>query len=193
MNQLPISENEQWILSFYRNSEIAGALFFGRLAKSMRPGPIQNDMTKHFADESQHAWYWNKCLNDLGVSPVRVSTAYQDNYLKVAGMPMNVMEVLAITQVFEIRVIGQYSHHRSHPGLHPVIHRTITQIMEDEKWHIQWIAGALKAMEPEYGREFIEETFKRFQDADREVYRTVLKEHEERIAELFEKSKAKIS
>ncbi len=82
-------------------------------------------------------------------------------------------------------MIGQYSHHRSHPGLNPIVHQTITRIMEDEKWHIQWIAAALKALEPEYGKDLIEQTFKRFQDADREVYSTVLKEHEERIAELF--------
>lgn len=187
MSKPRISENEHWLLSFYRNSEISGALFFGRLAKSMRPGPIQNDMTKHFADESQHAWYWTKALNDLGLSPVKVNVAYQDNYLKAAGMPMNLMEVLAITQVFEIRVIGQYSKHRSLPGLDPVISKTITTIMEDEKWHIQWIQGALKALEPEYGKDLIEETLKRFTAADKDVYESVLKEHEERVLELFKK------
>ncbi len=182
-------ENENWILSFYRTSEISGALFFGRLAKSLRVPAIQRDMTKHFADESQHAWIWTKAIHDLGMKPQNLNIAYQDKYIEVAGMPTNLMEVLAITQVFEKRVIGQYSHHRSMPGLDPVIHQAITTIMEDEKWHIQWIGDALKGLEAEYGVELIQSTLKKFSDADREVYATSLKEHEDRISELFVKQK----
>ena len=62
----PISENELWLLSFYRTSELSGALFFGRLARALRAGPIQRDLTRHFADESQHAWYWTRCIAELG-------------------------------------------------------------------------------------------------------------------------------
>lgn len=182
---MSLTDSEHWILSFYRNSEISGALFFGRLARTMRPGPIQVDMTKHFADESQHAWYWTKALDDLGVKPIRVIDAYQDKYLEAAGMPVNMMEVLAITQVFEIRVIGQYSHHRAMPNLHPVIAQTIGTIMNDEKWHIQWVGAALKEMEKEYGAEHVQATMKRFSEADKQVYATVLKEHEDRVADLF--------
>lgn len=182
-----LTENERWLLSFYRSSEISGALFFGRLARTMKPGPLQADMTKHFADESQHAWYWTKALHDLEVVPIRVMDAYQDKYLEAAGMPVNLMEVLAITQVFEIRVIGQYAHHKAMPNLHPVVSQTIQTIMQDEKWHIQWVGAALKQMEKEYGEETVKKTFERFQLADKQVYSTVLKEHEERVADLFKR------
>src|ERR1043166_5120509 len=64
--QNPIGENELWLLSFYRTSELSGALFFGRLARALRAGPIQRDLTHHFADESQHAWYWTRCIAELG-------------------------------------------------------------------------------------------------------------------------------
>jgi len=47
-----VTDDELWILSFYRTSEISGALFFGRLAKSLRPSEIQHDLSKHFADEA---------------------------------------------------------------------------------------------------------------------------------------------
>jgi hypothetical protein len=182
-----IFDNERWLLSFYRNSEVSGALFFGRLARSMRPGPIHADMTKHFADESQHAWYWTKALKDLNLTPIRVIDAYQDKYLEAAGMPVNLMEVLAITQVFEIRVIGQYAKHRALPGLHPIVGETISTIMQDEKWHIQWVGAALKDMETEYGAEHVQTTMKRFLEADRQVYATALKEHEERMSDLFDR------
>ncbi len=180
-----IGENERWLLSFYRTSEISGALFFGRVARGLRPGPVQRDLTKHFADEAAHAWRWTDCLERLGAPPLKLGEAYQDKYLAAAGMPANLMEILAITQVFERRVIGQYALHGRVPDLHPEITRTLAAIMEDEKWHLQWIGDALKALEQDYGAEEIRATIERCTAADREVYRQTLVEHEERVEALL--------
>jgi bacterioferritin (cytochrome b1) len=181
-----LGENELWVLSFYRTSEISGALFFGQLARAMKPGPIQSDMTKHFSDEAMHAWYWTSCIESLGAQPLKLGVAYQDNYLAAAGMPVNVMEVLAITQVFEKRVINQYARHSQAEGLQPQVRDTFAKIMEDEKWHIEWIRKALKQMEPEFGKELIDRTLKRFREADQEVYKNVMAEHEDRIRHIIE-------
>lgn len=180
-----ISENELWMLSFYRSSEISGALFFGRLARSMKSGPLQTDMTKHFADESAHAWYWTRCIEQLDAQPIKLREAYQDQYLEAAGMPVNVMEVLAITQVFEQRVISQYSVHSAVPGLNPVIQSTLKQIMDDEKWHIHWVREALITMEAKYGKDLVDATLRRFREADREVYKQTMAEHEDRIQDIL--------
>ncbi len=185
-----LTENERWLLSFYRSSEISGSLFFGRLARSMRPGQVQIDMTKHFADEAQHAWYWTDCINQFGDRPYKLAMAYQDQYVSACGLPANLMEVLAITQVFEKRVVHQYARHLRAPGIHPRIAGTIERIMSDEKWHIEWVREALTALEPEFGRENIEETKRRFREADQEVYAATMKEHEDRVGELFEKARA---
>jgi hypothetical protein len=180
-----IDENELWILSFYRTSEISGALFFGTLARTMRPGSIQRDMTKHFSDEALHAWYWTACINDLGARPLKIGEAYQDQYLAAAGMPVNIMEVLAITQVFEKRVINQYARHAQAPNLQKEVRETLAKIMLDERWHIEWIQEALKKMEPDYGKDAIDSTLKRFREADREVYLKTMQEHEERVHHLI--------
>lgn len=180
-----ISENELWILSFYRISEISGSLFFGRLAKSLKAGPIQHDMTRHYADEAMHAWYWTDCLAKLGAEPLELGTAYQDQYLAAADMPANIMEILAITQVFERRVINQYAVHSRAQDIDPLIKETIERIVEDEKWHIRWIRDALKDMEPTYGKDTIDTTIERFLEADREVYAKTVREHEERVRELL--------
>ncbi|RYZ65002.1 MAG: ferritin-like domain-containing protein [Proteobacteria bacterium] len=182
-----ISENDRWLLSFYRTSEISGALFFGRLAKSLPAGPIQTDLTKHFADESQHAWYWTRCLDTLGEAPMKLPSAYQDQYLAAAGMPTNVMEILGITLIFEKRVIGQYNLHRQLPNIHPEIKKTIELITEDEKWHIQWVTNALKGLETEYGEEHVRATLRRFREADQEVYKKTIAEHEDRIRHVLTK------
>jgi hypothetical protein len=177
-------ENELWVLSFYRVSEISGALFFGRLAQSMKPGQIQLDMTKHFSDEAMHAWYWTRCIENLGLQPLKLDMAYQDQYIAAAGMPANLMEVLALTQVFEKRVIRQYSLHSQIEGLQPAVKDTLKTIMEDEKWHIEWIHKTLQEMEAEYGRDHIEETLKRYSQADETVYQKTMKEHAERLQHL---------
>ena len=183
---MALSDDERWVLSYYRTSEINGSLFFGRLARTLKPGPIQHDLTKHFADEAQHAWYWTDCLHRLGTSPVKLSTAYQDQYLEAAGLPVNLMEILAITLVFERRVINQYAKHLSLPKVRVEVKETIRLIMEDERWHVKWVGDALTGMEEQFGKDHIADTLRRYKQADLEVYAHTLAEHEARVGFLLE-------
>ena len=182
---MSLSDDELWVLSYYRTSEINGSLFFGRLARTLRPSPIQHDLTKHFADEAQHAWYWTDCLDRLGARPVKLSEAYQDQYLEAAGLPVNLMEILAITLVFERRVINQYAKHLALPDVTPEVNVTIDRIMQDERWHVQWVRDALAGMEDKFGKDTIEDTLRRFKAADAEVYARTLEEHEARLGFLL--------
>lgn len=188
-----IDESEQWILNLYRTSEISGSLFFGRLAKSMKPGPIQRDMTKHFSDEAMHAWYWMSCIQEIGAEATQIKEAYQEQYLAAVGLPANLMEVLALTQVFEKRVIHQYQLHSQSTTVHPAVQRTLAAIMNDEKWHIRWIHDALKSLEPEYGADLIQATFKRFWEADQLVYGKAIAEHAERVQYLAAKAGGEVA
>jgi bacterioferritin (cytochrome b1) len=186
-DRVTLSDNDLWLLSYYRYSEINGALFFGRVAKFVR-GPLLVDVTHHFADEAKHADYWTKCIDDLEHLPLKQSRAYQDQYLDAVGIPANLMEIMAITQIFEKRVIGQYRQHLRYPGVHPAVKHTLEKIMLDERWHIQYVREALKAMEQTYGAEEIEQTLARHAAADEEVYGKTLAEFGERIAFLGETS-----
>jgi len=185
-----ILDSERWMLSFYRTSEITGALFFGRLAKSWPAGAMQADLTQHFSDESSHASLWTQALTTLGCKPDRIAVAYQDAYLEAAGLPMNAMEILAITQVFERRVMQQYARHSRLDGLHPVIADTLKTIMRDERWHIDWVGKALQDLEPKFGAERIRATLARYKRADAEVYARVLDEHRQRLGFLLEHAPA---
>ena len=181
-----IDESVRWLLSFYRTSEIGGALFFGQLARTLKPGPMQSDLTRHFADEAQHARWWTSCMAELGVEPLALARSYQDRYLAEAGMPANLMEVLAITHVFERRVARQYGRHRRMPLLEPAIAQTLDRILADERRHLHWVGRALKDFEPELGRPAIDAALARCRAADERVYGELLTEQGQRIAELFE-------
>ena len=182
---MSLAENDLWLLSFYRTSEITGALFFGRLARTLRSGPIQADLTRHFADEAQHARFWTDCIQQLGAEPLRVDDAYQDRYLEAAGIPANLMEVLAITQVFEQRVISQYGRHARVPQLQPAVRETLERIMRDETWHLKWVRDALVSMEAEWGKDAVHAAIRRCVEADQRVYQATLTEHAERTRHLL--------
>lgn len=183
-----LGDAQRWLLSYYRSSEISGALFFGRLARAQPPGPLQEDLTRHFADEAQHARYWTDCISELDGSALKLGVSYQDQYLAAAGLPANLMEVLAVTSVFERRVVNQYARHLAVPGLEPAVARTLLKIMEDERWHIAWVRQALKDMEDEYGADHVRQTVRRYQAADREVYGATVREHEERLGFLLQRA-----
>lgn len=179
MDQL--KDNERWVINFYRHSEITGALFFGRLAQYISDPVIKYDLTKHFSDESLHAWYWEDCLHQLGTHSQRSIGSYQDEYFTAIGVPTNMMEILAITQIFESRVIRQYQMHLDIEHISPVVSSTINRIMEDEKWHLKWIRDALKRLAPKYAEGSIEKTLSRYRAIDDEIYGKFCQEHSERL------------
>ncbi len=185
----PLAEKELWRLSYYGSSEINGALFFGRVARTVR-GPLQVDVTHHFSDEANHARYWTACIDNLGRTAIKQNRSYQDQYLEAVGAPASLMEVMAITQVFEKRVIGQYHRHLRFPRTHPEVRQTIRRIMLDERWHVKYVKDALAAMADRYGPELIDQTLTRYTAADEEVYAKTLAEYGERIAFLAESAAA---
>lgn len=185
-----LNENELWILSFYRVSEIGGALFFGRLARALGPSPVQVDLSKHFADEAQHAWLWTDCIARLGAAPLRLDETYQGRYAAALGVPSNLMEVLAVTQVFERRVVQQYARHARVPGLDPVVRATLDAILRDERWHVRWVGQALQGMAAEHGENAVAAAVRRCVEADREIHRRINAEHAERVEALFGRANA---
>jgi bacterioferritin (cytochrome b1) len=180
-----LTDNELWLLSYYRSSEIAGALFFGRMARILRPGRVQVDLTQHFADEAQHAAYWSRCIEELGAVPLKLRDAYQDAYLEAAGLPANLMEILSITHAFERRVSTTYSSHARVVGaIHPTVAATLSRIIKDERWHLDWVRRALHDLEPKLGADNVRQTIQRHIKADETVWTEFLREHGERVAAL---------
>lgn len=169
---MEITENEAWLLSYYRESELAGALLFGKLARRTRDDELRIHLTEHCAEEAVHAWLWTQTLVKLGATPYRVSETYQSRYCARIGIPKTILEVLALTQVFEKRVMRQFSAHRRKAGTHPEVVATLKRMMDDEVGHIDWVRKKLDECARK-GEGDVEATMKRFEEMDAEVYREV--------------------
>src|SRR5256885_6599111 len=180
---LEISENELWLLSYYRESELAGGLLMGRLARETDDDDLRVRLTEHCAEEARHAWAWTECILRVGGMPKKVSETYQSRYHTAVGNPTNLLEVLALTQIFERRVVRHFRAHLSWPGTHPEIKRTLQQLIDEEAGHIRWVKDRLDAYGAANGEAIVNEMMDRFKRVDEEVY-NALKQYAHRFAEV---------
>lgn len=169
-SKLEISENELWLLSYYRESELAGGLLMGRLARETDDDDLRVRLTEHCAEEAGHAWAWTQCIQRVGGTPKKVSETYQARYHAAVGNPTNLLEVLALTQVFERRVVRHFRAHLSWPGTHPEVKRTLQQLIAEEAGHIRWVKDRLDAYAAANGQAVVDEMMDRFKRVDEEVY-----------------------
>lgn len=168
--QLQITENELWLLSYYRESELAGALLMGRLARETDDDELRIRLTEHCAEEASHAWVWTETILRVGGTPRRVSETYQSRYHAAVGNPSNLLEVLALTQIFERRVVRHFKAHLSWPGTHPEVARALQQLIDEEVGHIRWVKDRLDAHAATHGESVVKEMLERFRRIDEQVY-----------------------
>jgi acyl carrier protein len=165
-----ISENDLWILSYYRESELAGSLVMGRLARETDDDDLRVHLTEHCAEEAMHSWLWTKTILDVGGTPKRVAETYQTRYYAEIGTPTSLLEILALTQVFERRVIKHFRAHLKWPNVHPAVAATLQRMIEDEVGHISWVKDRLDRYAAEKGDALVAETMRRFTEVDQRVY-----------------------
>ena len=167
---MEISENDLWILSYYRESELAGSLVMGRLARETDDDDLRVHLTEHCAEEAHHAWLWTKTILDVGGTPKRVAETYQTRYYAEIGTPASLLEVLALTQVFEKRVIRHFRAHMKWPNTHPAVLATLQRMIDDEVGHISWVKDRLDRYAAEKDSAVVAETMRRYTEVDQRVY-----------------------
>jgi acyl carrier protein len=167
---MEISENELWILSYYRESELTGGLIMGRLARETDDDDLRVHLTAHCAEEANHAWLWTRTILEVGGTPRRVSETYQSRYYAEIGHPATVLEVLALTQVFEKRVLSHFQDHLHRPGTHPAVARTLERMIAEEAGHIGWVRTRLDRYAREKGGDAVAAILRRFAEVDQKVY-----------------------
>ncbi len=186
---MEISDNDLWILSYYRESELAGALIMGRLARETDDDNLRVHLTEHCAEEANHAWLWTRTILRVGGTPRRVAETYQSRYYAAIGHPSSMLEILALTQVFERRVMRHFRSHLRWPNTHPAVAETLRRMIADEVKHVHWVKEELARLSRDKGAELVARTLKRFQQVDRKVYGELL-EYRERFRQLLESARA---
>lgn len=182
---LEITENELWILSYYRESELAGALVMGRLAQGTDDDELRVRLTEHCAEEAEHAWLWTETILAVGGAPLRIRETYQSRLYAEVGPPKSVLEVLALTQVFERRVLRHFRDHLRQPDVHPTVAATLRRMIADEAGHIGWIKKRLDRHAREDGEAVVAETLRRLTEVDRKVYAELI-DHRDRFSEVVD-------
>jgi len=170
-----ISDNDLWILSYYRESELAGGLVMGRLARETDDDDLRVHLTEHCAEEAHHAWLWTQTILKVGGTPKRVAETYQTRYYAEIGMPASLLEILTLTQVFERRVIRHFRAHLKWPDVHPAVAETLHKMIEDEVGHISWVKDRLDRYAAEKGASIVADTMRRFTEVDERVYEAAMR------------------
>lgn len=166
---MDITPRELGFLNFYRASELHGGLILGQLARRARDSALLLDLTRHSAEEVQHAVLWTETIIAVGgrVRPVRET--YQVRYARVVGTPTSLLDVLALTQVFERRVFRHFIEHLRRPDTHPIVQATLARMIEEEKGHLLWVKRWLDE-QARTDADRVRRVMRRYADADAIVY-----------------------
>lgn len=170
---MQITEREMALLNFYRASELHGGLILGQLARRTREPKLIRNLTAHSAEELVHAQLWTMTIHDLGGTPRPVRDTYQQRYARLVGAPTTMLEVLALTQVFERRVHRHFTAHLTRAGTHPRVRRTLRRMLEDEKDHLAWVKRWLNSQRADD----VAAQLRRYTEADTVIYEQLLDEY----------------
>lgn len=178
---MEITARELDFLNFYRASELHGGLILGQVARRARGSALILDLTRHSAEEVVHAQLWTETIIAVGgqVRPVRET--YQSRYARFVGTPTALVDVLALTQVFERRVYRHFTEHLHRDDTHPRVRETLVRMLEEEKGHLRWVKRWLDEQARVRGSA-VAETMARYAAADALVYAEMTDELGWRIA-----------
>jgi rubrerythrin len=158
------------VFSYYRNAEQHGSNLLFRLLRHLEDPDAQIALSQHLADETRHAWLWTERIIRAGAKPLVVCDGYQARMGRLAGMPRDVIDLLALTVVVEQRALRRYQQHLRRPNLDADTEAVLKAVTKDEAWHIDWIRKLGRQMSVEQGVEKrFDEAIARYREVDRQV------------------------
>jgi len=149
---MALTDREAWLLNFYRNSELHGALLMGRLARTVSDNDLLVEMTAHCATEARHAAMLSRTIATAGGRLDPSIAPIQEHYSSEGGVPPNLLEVLVLSETLERRVRASYHRHLAHESPHPAALETLGAIVGEMEAkhgaeHAGWIDQALDRMD----------------------------------------------
>jgi bacterioferritin (cytochrome b1) len=144
---MPLTDRELWLLNFYRNSELHGALLMGRLARSLSSAELLANVTRHCATEAHHAALLTELLAELGGKVDPQLETMQEHYSREGGVPLELVDLLVLSETLEHRVLASYRQHLNSPTVHLRVREVLEEILREEEEHggreDAWIEQAL--------------------------------------------------
>jgi hypothetical protein len=180
-----LTERELWLVNFYRNSELHGALLMGRLARTVSDNTLMVEATAHCATEARHAAMLSRTIAAAGGRLDAAITPIQEAYSAEGGVPASLVEILVLSETLERRVRDSYHRHLAEESPHPGVVETLGAIVAEMEAkhgseHAGWIEEALNRMDPAE----VEAARRTWQDVDRVVAARLLRTLDERFGPL---------
>ena len=149
-----LTDREAWLLNFYRNSELHGALLMGRLARTLTDTDLLVEMTAHCATEARHAAMLSRAIASAGGRLDPTIAPIQEHYSGEGGVPGALVELLVVSETLERRVRASYHRHLANEAPHPAAKETLGAIVAEMEAkhgaeHAGWIEQALDRMDRE--------------------------------------------
>jgi len=175
------SNSEIALLNFYRASELHGGLILGQMVRRARDPELILNLTRHSAEEVMHAQLWTETIIAIGGRPAPVRDTYQTRYAEEVGTPISMLEILALTQVFERRVYRHFLEHLRQPGVNPIVAATLRRMLDEERGHLKWVKGWLDTQAAQRQAE-VREVMQKYAAIDERVYAAISAEYGWRLA-----------
>jgi len=172
------------LFSYYRDAELRGADLILRLINRTDNLDLQEKLTRHLADETNHAWLWTDRIRALGGAPVRPDDGYHRHLRRKTGLPSNLLDLLALTYVIEERAGKRYEEHAARPDVDPETLAVLKEMRTDEEWHLSWVAEKLRELEHTEGAEKVVATLNRYRALEAEAFAEMLTDEQKALNEL---------
>ncbi|MFN2603140.1 MAG: ferritin-like domain-containing protein [Gemmatimonadaceae bacterium] len=170
---MTVINSESGVLNFYRASQLHCGLILGQMVRRTNDARLILSLTRHSAEEVMHAQLWTETIIAIGGRPASVGDTYQTRYAAAVGAPSSVLEVLALTQIFERRIFRQFNVHLRAPGIHPAIAATLRRMIEKERSHLTWVKSWLDEQSRVRGSS-VPEVMSKYALADQQMARVSL-------------------
>ncbi len=174
------------LFNYYRDAELRGADLTLRLINKAENQNIQEKLARHLADATNHAWLWTERICALGGQPTRIDNGYHRQLRRKAGLPANLLELLALTCVVEERARKRYEEHASRSDVAPETLEILNEMRADEEAHLAWITEKLTELGAKEGQEKVTAELQRYRAIEATVFADTQHEEQRALAEVVQ-------
>jgi len=163
-----VGKVEQFIINRYAAAELAGALLLGKMARKVKELDVVNNLTKHCMEEARHSMVWYDLIKRLNIPLIEVHDDEGENYFSHIGKAGTIIDFLAFTQVFELRVPAHFEIHANWTK-NEEVKKVLKMLIPEEGFHILWVKKFLQD-QIENGNQSVVESLERFSKLENEVF-----------------------